>query len=205
MADAALLTALRARDEGAFLEVVARHQGAMVLVAMAHALDREAAEAAVRAAWSEVIAGLDRFDGRPSLRAWITGIAAACARACAARDGGAPAAVLAAAEAGAPEPAVERGRFLGAGSVWAGHWSDPPRRLPPGADLGTGAGAQVAGAALASLPPVQRAVVGLRDVEAWTAAEVCAALGIDPALERLLLHHGRARIRSALELHVDGR
>jgi RNA polymerase sigma-70 factor (ECF subfamily) len=63
----------------------------------------------------------------------------------------------------------------------------------------------VAGAALASLPPVQRSVVGLRDVEGWTAAEVCAALGIDSAAERVLLHRGRARIRCALELHVDGR
>jgi RNA polymerase sigma-70 factor, ECF subfamily len=205
VADAALLTALRARDEGAFLEVVARHQGALVRVAMAHALDRAAAEAAVREAWSEVIAGLDRFDGRPSLRAWISGIAAACARARAARDGMTPAPALAAAEADAPAPAVERERFMGADSVWAGHWRDPPRRLPREADLGPGARAQVAGAALTSLPPVQRAVVGLRDVEGWTAAEVCAALGIDPAAERVLLHRGRACIRRALELHVDGR
>ena len=42
-------------------------------------------------------------------------------------------------------------------------------------------------------------VVSLRDVNGLTSDEVCATLGITGVNQRVLLHRGRARLRSALE------
>ena len=53
-------------------------------------------------------------------------------------------------------------------------------------------------ACLDDLPPAQREVVLLRDVEGLDAAEVCSVLGISDANQRVLLHRGRARVRCAL-------
>ncbi|CAO5242202.1 hypothetical protein FAGKG844_20298 [Frankia sp. AgKG'84/4] len=58
-------------------------------------------------------------------------------------------------------------------------------------------------AALGALPPRQRAVVHLRDVEGLDAAEVCALLDIAPGNQRVLLHRGRARLRQVLEDYRD--
>ena len=52
---------------------------------------------------------------------------------------------------------------------------------------------------LQKLPERQRVVVSLRDVNGLTSDEVCATLGITGGNQRVLLHRGRARLRSALE------
>jgi len=44
----------------------------------------------------------------------------------------------------------------------------------------------------------------LRDVEGWTSAEVCEALEISEANQRVLLHRARAKVRQALEPYVSG-
>ena len=49
-----------------------------------------------------------------------------------------------------------------------------------------------------SLPPLQRAVVTMRDVEGYAAAEVCESLGLTDANQRVLLHRARSRLRVAL-------
>jgi RNA polymerase sigma-70 factor (ECF subfamily) len=53
--------------------------------------------------------------------------------------------------------------------------------------------------ALTALPRRQRTVVALRDVHGLSSVEVCAALDISAANQRVLLHRGRARMRAALE------
>ena len=55
------------------------------------------------------------------------------------------------------------------------------------------------GAALADLPRSQRAVIALRDLDGYDAAEVCEALGITPANQRVLLHRARAAVRQRIE------
>jgi RNA polymerase sigma-70 factor (ECF subfamily) len=53
--------------------------------------------------------------------------------------------------------------------------------------------------AIDELPERQRTVMALRDVEGWTAAEVCDLLDLSEANQRVLLHVARAHVRQALE------
>jgi RNA polymerase sigma-70 factor (ECF subfamily) len=57
-------------------------------------------------------------------------------------------------------------------------------------------------AAIEQLPPAQRAVIRLRDVEGWEADEVCEALGLTSANQRVLLHRARSKVRGALERYL---
>jgi RNA polymerase sigma-70 factor, ECF subfamily len=58
--------------------------------------------------------------------------------------------------------------------------------------------------ALSALPARQRRVVIMRDVCGMSAEEVCAALGISPANQRVLLHRARAVLRAALAGYYRG-
>ena len=59
-------------------------------------------------------------------------------------------------------------------------------------------------AAIEALPANQRTVITLRDVEGWQAADVCAALEISEANQRVLLHRARGKVRQALERYLEG-
>jgi RNA polymerase sigma-70 factor (ECF subfamily) len=59
-------------------------------------------------------------------------------------------------------------------------------------------------AALADLPDRQRAVVTLRDVHGLSSEEVCGTLDLSQANQRVLLHRGRARLRTVLEDYYRG-
>jgi RNA polymerase sigma-70 factor, ECF subfamily len=56
---------------------------------------------------------------------------------------------------------------------------------------------------MGKLSDAQREVITLRDVEGWTAREVCDALGILSVNQRVLLHRARAAVRTALEDYFD--
>ena len=53
--------------------------------------------------------------------------------------------------------------------------------------------------AVASLPPTQREVLVLRDIEGVPAQEACSMLAIGDANQRVLLHRARSRVRRAIE------
>ncbi len=56
---------------------------------------------------------------------------------------------------------------------------------------------------IATLPPSQREVITLRDVQGWTSEEVCNVLEITETNQPVLLHCARSRVRSALERHFE--
>ena len=57
--------------------------------------------------------------------------------------------------------------------------------------------------AIEALPPNQREIIILRDIEGWTAVETCSFLGISEANQRVLLHRARAKVRSMLEKYFQ--
>jgi len=158
------------------------------------------AEEAVQECWLAVIDGLDGFEGRSSLKTWIFRILANIAM----RSGGRerrsdPFSALADADGG--EPSVDPDRFLPPDhSRYPGHWAVAPAAWPtPEQGLLAGETREVIAAAIDRLPNTQRAVIALRDVDGWDAEEVCAALDISPANQRVLLHRARTAVRAALE------
>ena len=104
------------------------------------------------------------------------------------------------------EPAVEPERFRGPSDPFPGHWWRHPRdwdRRPEDV-LSDRQALHVVMDAIAQLPPAQRAVILMRDVQGCAPEEVCAALEVSDGNQRVLLHRARSRVRAALERHLDG-
>lgn len=195
------LDALRGGDEEAFVALVRAHHAVLLRVAMAHVRDRAVAEEVVQETWLGALTGVDRFQGRSSLRTWLVRIAVNIARRRAEREHRClPFSAVAPADA---RP-VEDARFhAGDHAVWPGHWArGPVAWQTPEERLLSRETREVLRDAIAALPPAQRVVVTLRDVEGWPADEVCAALGLTAANQRVLLHRARSRVRDALAAHL---
>ncbi len=189
-----LIARLRAGDETAFRELVHEHHRAMIGLARTFVGNQATAEEVVQDTWVAVISGLSGFEGRSSLKSWIFGILANKARTRAVRERR----VVTFADLGQDaEPAVDPDRFK-----TSGMWADPPAAWADFDPERIVAGRQLLAhvwVALENLPPAQRSVVLLRDVEGMDAEEACSILGVSEANQRVLLHRGRSRIRQAIE------
>lgn len=203
----ALVAGLRSGDETAFVALIDRYHRSLVNLAAAYVSSRASAEDVAQETWLAVVRGIDRFEGRSSLKTWIFSILMNQAR----RRGrlearSVPFSALAARELESDEPAVEPDRFLPEGSRWPGHWASPPPswgEAPEERLLAAETRARIE-AAIAALPPVQRTVITLRDVEGCAAAEVCNVLGLTETNQRVLLHRARSKVRRALESYLTG-
>lgn len=199
--DDRLIAALCRGDADAFASLVDRHSRAMIRVAMAYVPTRAAAEEAVQETWIAVLRGIDGFEGRASLKTWIFRILTNVSMRAGARERrSVPFSALAEAE-NTVAPSVDPDRFLPADhELFPGHWAIMPARWPtPEEGLLAGETREVIATAIAELPVAQRTVIGLRDVEGWSAEEVGEALEISAGNQRVLLHRARSRVRNAIE------
>jgi RNA polymerase sigma-70 factor (ECF subfamily) len=200
--DLALVEALRTGDETAFMMLVERYQPAMLRIARMYVSTRAVAEEVVQETWVGVLRGLDRFEGRSSLRTWIFRILINTAKSRGQRE----ARSIPFASLWLPDPDDERSidpdRFLPRDHpVAPGHWAVPPaawESVPEDRLLSKETLEQVA-RAIEALPPNQREVIRLRDVLGWSSAEVRNALDISETNQRVLLHRARAKVRRMLE------
>ncbi len=190
--DQALLERLRAGDENAFRELVARHDGALRRLARTFVHTPSAADEVVQETWLGVIRGLDAFEGRSSLRTWIFRILINRARTRGVRDArSVPFSALDTDDAPAVEPAA-----FGADGRWT---SAPPRlETDPETSLLSAELREHLLRAIDELAPAQRAVITLRDLVGVPAEEVCELLELSEGNQRVLLHRARSRVRSAL-------
>src|SRR5262245_22581262 len=69
--DIALVAALRAGDQDAFAALVEKLYMPMLRLAMLYVPSRAVAEDVVQETWLGVLQGLNRFEGRSSLKTWI--------------------------------------------------------------------------------------------------------------------------------------
>jgi RNA polymerase sigma-70 factor, ECF subfamily len=203
--EAKLLAALRRGEEHAFAELVSRYSSPLLRVAITYTGNRAVAEEVVQETWLGVLDGLDRFQGRSSLKTWIFKILTNIATTRAARERRTvPFSALAAREAEEGEPIVDPDRFLPPDhDRWPGHWALGPSHwvTPEGGLLGAEVRELVL-RELERLAPAQRAVMSLRDIEGWPAEEVCAALEVSEGNQRVLLHRARSKVRAALEQYL---
>ena len=201
--EAELVERLRAGDEDAFETLVRRNHASMMAVARTYVKTRALAEEVVQDSWMGVLKGINRFEGRSSLKAWIMRIVVNTATTRGVREArSVPFSSLAA--AGEGEPAVDADRFRGPDGGFPGHWAGYPANwggLPEDSLLGHET-LDVVKTTIEQLPPAQRTVIALRDMQGWGPTEVSAALEISDGNQRVLLHRARSRVRSALEAHL---
>jgi len=189
--ESALLAALRAGDERAFMMLVEEYTPGMRRLAVSYVRTAALADDVVQEAWLGVLKGLDRFEGRSSLKTWIYRIVANVARTRAIKEArSAPFSSFATDD----EPSVDPDRF-----VADGHWGSAPE--PWRAVLDTEA-RTVIDRAIAALPDQQRQVIELRDVAGWSSDEVCNVLDLSQTNQRVLLHRARSKVRAALEEYL---
>ncbi len=205
--EALLVQALRRGDKEAFVSLLERYHSALVRLAMVYVPNRAVAEEVAQETWEGVLQGLARFEGRSSLKTWIFRILTNRAKTRGQREGRlVPFSEVWSLEAEPAEPAVEPERFLPADHPrWPRHWASRPQSwddLPEERLLSRETGSRLQ-EAIAALPPSQREVLTLRDVEGWTAGEVCNVLGISETNQRVLLHRARSKVRRALERYLD--
>ena len=199
-ADAALVASLRAGDADAFATIVRAWSPAMLRVARRFVPTDASAQDVVQETWVAVIRGLSRFEERSLLRTWVFSILANLGR----RRGVSDHRVLPMSSLGARTESrapVDPDRFRPEGERWAGVWREEaaPRSWGPEANVLTVEVRDLIIRALTTLPPRQREVVVLRDIQGLSAEEVGRMLGLAPGNVRVLLHRGRLRLREALE------
>jgi RNA polymerase sigma-70 factor (ECF subfamily) len=193
-----LVARLRASDESAFNELVRRDHGALLRLALVFLPNRALAEEAVQDTWAAVVDGLSSFEGRSSLKTWILRILANRAKTRLTRESrSVPFSALK--DSDLDEPVVDPSRFSS-----NGRWAAPPQRYDddgPEKQLMHKEAIRCLERAMQELPPNQRAVVTLRDVEGLDSDEVCNILGVRETNQRVLLHRARSKLRRALEEH----
>ena len=200
--DLYLIEQLRSGNEATFEALVDRYASAMLRLAMVYVTAWAVAEEVVQETWMAVLEGLNRFEGRSSLKTWMFHILTNCAKTRAQREGRSiPLSSLSGMDTDDHEPAIDPDRFLPADHQRAGHWISLPSTwedIPEDRLLSQETRACI-DRAIEALPPAQREIIILRDIEGWTSVEACTSLGISEVNQRVLLHRARSKVRTVLE------
>ena len=201
--DDVLVDALLQGDGDAFAWLLDTYDAPLRRLARMYVATDAVAEDVVGDTWVAVIRGLERFERRSSLKTWLFRILMNVARTRGVREHrSVPFSSAAGALDEGAGPAVDPSRFLPVDHPQhPGGWAAPPvpwDEKPESTLLAKETLAGI-GAAIAELPPAQREVITLRDVEGWSAAEVCNALEISETNQRVLLHRARSKVRQACE------
>ena len=201
-----LIQALRKGNEQAFEYVIDRYYGSLLRLAMAYVPTRAVAEEVVQETWQGVVESLPRFEGRSSLKTWIFRILTNRAKTRGIRENR-----YESLDSGdgnddrddeawrAPE------RFRSSGAL-EGHWMSLPsmwdEETPERLLLSKESRALIE-KAIQSLPPVQRQVITLRDVDGLDSKDVCNILDVTETNQRVLLHRARSRVRMMIERELN--
>lgn len=205
--EAALVAALRRGDEATFMRLVEQYQTAMVRLAQVYVGDPAVAEEVAQETWLSALKNLDHFEARSSFKTWLFHILVNGAKTRGQRERRSTpfSALIEDGDDGDEGPSVAPERFMGEDGAYAGGWLTPPaswEQLPEDR-LASQETRTCVLAAIARLPQNQASVIRLRDVEGYSAEEVCDMLGIGATNQRVLLHRARSRVRQALETYLS--
>jgi RNA polymerase sigma-70 factor (ECF subfamily) len=207
--DASLVAALRRGDERAFEWMLGTYDSTLRRVARSYVPTDAIADEVVQDTWMGLIRGIDGFEQRSSLKTWLYRILLNIARTKGVREHRTiPFSSAAGAFSDGDEPTFDPERFRPATPTepYPGGWVSFPLawETQPETTLDAAETVAIVQAAIAQLPPAQREVLTLRDIEGWSAGEICNALDLTETNQRVLLHRARAKVRRALELYFEG-
>lgn len=185
--DQSWLAALRTQDTLAFTRLVRTYHSSMLR--FAQSLVGDAANDVVQESWLSAFQALPKFEGRSTLKTWLLRITS--------------------------NQAINHLRankhLLNlsdleddlAGRFDAnGRWREPPvpwTQDTPEALLVSDELGDLIERSIKALPPLQGAVLRLREIEAVPAADVCKILEITPSNLYVLLHRARTRVWSVID------
>lgn len=200
--DEALVIALRKGDESAFSWLIDTYSASLHRLALNFVSSPTEADEVVQETWLGVVKGIDAFEQRSSVKTWIYRILMNRARTRGARE-----------SRTVPFSSVTtddeyhgvlpEDRFRPSGEEWAGWWAHPARPWQPAEQFDRAETMRRVRDAIAGLPPSQRIVISLRDIDGWCSEEVCGALDISPVNQRVLLHRARAGVRAKLDPYFE--
>ncbi|GAB4241503.1 MAG: RNA polymerase factor sigma-70 [Acidobacteriota bacterium] len=179
-----LLHRLRSRDPALLEDLVREHTRPLYRAARGLGFPHEAAEDLVQEVFVTFLETLERFEGRSSVRTWLFGILY--------RKSFEKRRELAKT---AREDSVEdvfENRFRPDGT-----WARPPVDLDQRLD--SSRLRQAFEECLERLPPKQRTVFVLRDIEDFPTEEICKTLGVSRTNLFVLTFRARTRLRECLE------
>jgi RNA polymerase sigma-70 factor, ECF subfamily len=181
-------------DRDAFSQLVREHHRALnalarTLVAHGHA------EEVVQNAWLKAYLAIGSFEGRSSIRTWLSRIVINEAKMKLRKNW----------REVTLEDDVGHDSLLDRFDS-AGNWQHPPSTWSadsPEALLMQEDMASCLARTLARMPPSQRALIELRDVQQLPFDEICNTLNISASNARVLLHRGRAQIFAAVDRYQE--
>ncbi|MBD3634243.1 MAG: sigma-70 family RNA polymerase sigma factor [Methylophaga sp.] len=189
----ALIAKLIEGDAAAFDYVVGRYHSIMLSVARA-IIGEAFADEVVQEAWVSAIKALPRFEGRASLKTWLLQITSN----------------------GAKTRLRRESRQLSLDDGWQaepdekfdkrGHRIDdvlPWNMETPDALLENDQLRQVIENTFQKLPPHQRAVLTMADIEGLEMTEICNILDISSSNARVLLHRARTTLHHSIEKYQE--
>lgn len=160
----------------------------LVRVAAARVRDREVAEELVQETLATACASVGRFEGRSTLRTWVTGILLHK--------------VTDAFRAMARNPCVQSADGAGDDPDFdaEGHWRAPVEAWSdPVLALDCRRFREELERQLARLPDLQARAFRMRELEGRESAQICAALGVTENNLFVLLHRARLALRRSLD------
>lgn len=187
----ALLPRLLGGDQAAFEHLFRRHNAAMIRFCIGIVHTRHIAEEVVQDTWVSVLSRIDLFEGRSSLAGWIYTILINKARTRVSREGRMVFFDDSGNGDGLADAFDGRGRWRSIPDLW--------EELTPDRHVEGRSILEHVEAAIATLPPAQRAVLILRGQQELEPKEVCALLDMTEGNMRVLLHRARVSVRNALD------
>lgn len=182
LTDEALLAAIAARDDDAFVELVKRHHASIQRFVSRLVSSTQACEDVIQETWLATLNSAGSFRGTSSVRVWLFGIARNKAARHYRRRSGEPA----------------RFEALDVLAVRAG-WGQEPARAEASLEL------REVLTAMQSLPEPAREVLVLRDIEGLTNPEVAQVLDLSVAAVKSRIHRARLTLMACLRQEVcDG-
>jgi RNA polymerase sigma-70 factor (ECF subfamily) len=184
--------------------LVQRYHLSLVRLAQTFVPSQAIAEEVAQETWVGVLQGIDRFEERSSLKTWIFQILVNRAKTRGQREARSISFSAMDLEPDTGGPSVDPSRFAGPSSEYPDHWlvAPQPWNLTPEQALLSQELKGHIEQAIADLPPIQRLVITMRDVQGWSSEEVCNILGVSESNCRVLLHRARSRVRRAMEEYL---